>query len=98
MSRIEHLGDPVQHFWLTRSVARSLGLSFSEAMAEGHISQSEYAALVTRCRRCPHVAACQDWLGNEGLSASAAPGFCANAGVLDRLRDAAKRRSRGRAI
>ena len=86
MSNIEHLGDPVQHFWLTRSVARSLGVSLSEAMAEGTLSARGYADMVTRCRRCAHVDACLEWLGDSNKSGTQAPESCVNAELLNGLR------------
>ncbi len=55
MGIVSPLGDPAKHFWLTRSVARAMGLSLSEAMAEDRLSALDYADLVTRCRTCQRV-------------------------------------------
>lgn len=85
MGMILPLGDPVTHFWLTRSMARVMGVSLSEAMAEGKLSATQYTEMVTRCRTCPHVGACKSWLAEaEGHSAPAE--FCANAEVMTRLK------------
>lgn len=85
MSKVEPLGDPSRHFWMTRSVARSLGVSLSEAMAQGDISAKDYADMVTRCRRCHHVECCEKWLGTQALMAKYAPDFCVNKGVFGSL-------------
>ncbi len=42
-AEVRFLGDPARHFWLTRSVARTMGISLSEAMAVGHLSAPDYA-------------------------------------------------------
>ena len=42
MGVVQPLGDPAMHFWLTRSVARAMGLSLSEAMA---VQQQEILVL-----------------------------------------------------
>jgi hypothetical protein len=86
MGAIFPLGDPARHFWLTRSVARSMGLNFSEAMSEGRISANGYADLVTRCRKCPCVGQCEAWLAQAGINATEAPPHCPNAHVLNALK------------
>ncbi|WP_270728361.1 DUF6455 family protein [Shimia sp. Alg240-R146] len=84
-AQIAFLGDPATHFWLTRSMARTLGVSLSEAMACDALSATDYAEMVTRCRSCPYVEDCQSWL-SEGCTKSAqAPGFCCHADVLQAL-------------
>ncbi|KUF10215.1 DUF6455 family protein [Pseudoponticoccus marisrubri] len=81
----ERLGDPAHHFFLTRSVARVMGLSLSEAMNRGQLAPATYADMVTGCRACPLVEACQHWLAaRTDLSASAPPGCC-NGETLQRL-------------
>lgn len=80
------LGDVSRHFWLTRSVARSMGISFSEAMADGRLSPEAYAALVTRCRAGGCQEACALWLAHQAGGAEAAPEHCVNAAVLNALR------------
>jgi len=79
---IAYLGDPATHFWLTRSMARSLGVSLSEAMAESVLSPADYAQMVTRCRSCPRVHDCQAWLGAQTGKVDAAPEFCCHAEAL----------------
>ncbi|MFC4730885.1 DUF6455 family protein [Salipiger abyssi] len=82
----ETLGDPVRHFWMTRSVARVMGLNLSEEMLSGHLGPDEYAHMVTCCRGCALVEACESWLGAQtGVTATPPPGCC-NAALLSRLR------------
>ena len=85
MGMVQPLGDPAKHFWLTRSVARAMGLSLSEAMAEGHLSANGYADLVTRCRTCPSVAQCEAWLATASGPGQEAPECCMHKELLDRL-------------
>ncbi|MGH1356180.1 MAG: DUF6455 family protein [Thalassovita sp.] len=86
MGALFPLGDPARHFWLTRSVARSMGLNFSEALTEGRISPQGYAQLVTQCRKCPHVDQCESWLSQAGFGATEAPSHCPNAPILNGLK------------
>ncbi|WP_319828444.1 DUF6455 family protein [Thalassovita sp.] len=86
MGMVFSLGDPARHFWLTRSVARSMGLSLSEAMAEGRLSAQSYAAMVTECRKCPFVSQCENWLAHSAAGASEAPENCVNATLLNALK------------
>ena len=75
-------------FWLTRSIGRSIGLSFSDAMEEGRLSPEDYAALIHACRDCPHAAPCAQWLAEAGgpNGAERAPEFCRNSSALQALK------------
>ncbi len=85
MGKVQPLGDPVTHFWLTRSMARVLGVSLSEAMLDKALSAEDYAAMVTRCRMCPNIAQCQAFLGQKAGAAKAAPDFCCHAELFETL-------------
>ena len=85
MGHVIPLGDPIHHFWLTRSVARSIGLNLSEVMVEGRLTPQSYAEMVTKCRQCPLVLECQQWLATHGGGADAAPEQCLNAAQLNSL-------------
>ena len=85
MSHI-HLGDPARHFWLTRSVARSMGLSLTTEIATGRLTEKGYADMVTRCRGCPHTASCEAWLAERQALSSSTPPGCRNAATLSELR------------
>lgn len=82
---LRHLGDPNRAFWLTRSVARTVGLNLSEAMCRGDLAPDEYAAMVTRCRMCAHAETCEQWLAQNGAGADRVPDHCANARTLNGL-------------
>ncbi len=93
MGIVTPLGDPVLHFWLTRSVARSIGLSLTDAMSEGRLTPQEYSEMVTRCRQCPFVSQCEGWLAENGAGAEAIPDRCVNAARLNGLRQQRRGRS-----
>ena len=80
------LGDIERHFWLTRSVARTIGVSFTEALAEKRLTEEDYAELVTRYRAVECTEPCQLWLACQQGRAEAAPEFCTNAEMLNSLR------------
>jgi len=84
-AEIRHLGDPARHFWLTRSVARTMGVNLSEAMASGLLSAPGYAQMVNSCRKCRNTALCEAWLSVGRDAPAAAPDHCPNAVVLTRL-------------
>ncbi|MBR9650992.1 DUF6455 family protein [Thalassovita aquimarina] len=86
MGIVTPLGDPVLHFWLTRSVARSIGLSLTEAMSEGKLTPQGYSEMVTRCRQCPLVSQCQQWLATQGGGCDQVPATCVNAQTLNALK------------
>ena len=79
------MGDISLHFWLTRSVARVMGVNLSEAVASQRISPADYANLVTTCRSCPHVGTCQAWLSAQTAITHSAPPHCKNASALQSL-------------
>ena len=86
MGVVFSLGDPARHFWLTRSVARTMGVNLSEAMSEGRLSAQGYAQMVTQCRKCPFVSQCENWLAHSATEISQAPEGCANAAILNGLK------------
>ncbi len=86
------LGDIEKHFWLTRSVARCVGVSLTDAMAEDQLSPDGYAELVTRCRASDCSGRCQAWLALQHELAESAPEFCANADALNALSERLKPR------
>ncbi|MFP7672476.1 DUF6455 family protein [Marivita sp. S0852] len=81
----QNLGDAELHFWLTRSVARAMGVSLSEAMANDRLTPQDYAGLVTECRGCALVETCKGWLGDQANVAKSAPPGCINAKTLEIL-------------
>jgi uncharacterized protein DUF6455 len=83
------LGEVEQHFWLNRSVARAMGVNLSDSMADGSLSETGYAELITKCRAAGCSEACAQWLAQQTGFNAEAPTHCANADALTRL----KRRS-----
>lgn len=91
--QLGYLGDPNRAFWLTRSVARAIGVSLSDAMSEGMLTPNDYSDMVTRCRMCPHTDRCERWLAANGAGAARAPDHCANAEMLNSLPSRRTRRA-----
>ena len=89
------LGDVEAHFWLTRSVARMIGVNLSDAMAEGYLTPGEYAGLVTACRSGPCGGRCAAWLAEQPGRADAPPPFCVNAAALGALKAVCGRSATG---
>jgi len=82
----EVLGDIERHFWLTRSMARTVGVNLSEAMSAGIMAPDEYSRMVTRCRQADCSERCAEWLGQHTSgSVSGPPPFCAHASQLKAL-------------
>lgn len=80
------LGDPEQHFWLVRSVARVMDVNIGEAVMRGDLECEDYRAMVNRCRQCLLVKACQDWLARSCGHADVPPEGCVIATDLNRLK------------
>ena len=70
-------GDMSHHFWMTRGVARSMGLNLTESMKTGGLSAEGYEAMVNRCRCCALVEQCVQWLASQQHQASSPPPGCA---------------------
>lgn len=79
------LGDPHLHFWLTRSVARAMGLNFTDALSDNRVSAQTYADMVTACRACGQVETCKSWLAGQLAISRTAPPGCANSEQLETL-------------
>lgn len=80
------LGDPARHFFMTRGVARVMGLSLAEAMDTGQLDPRRYADMVTRCRGCALVEACEEWLSSRVSGCASPPPGCCNTSELSRLK------------
>lgn len=80
------LGDPARHFFMTRSVARVMGLNLNEAMKTGSLAPDTYAGMVTRCRGCALVTACESWLAKQTSLTPTPPPGCCNSTILTDLR------------
>lgn len=75
---IRNLGDPSLHFFLTRGVARAMGIGLSDALRTGDLTPDDYAGMVTRCRGCALVETCQAWLARSHGYRDSPPEGCPN--------------------
>lgn len=78
-----------RHTALMARMADTVGADFAEAMIDGSLTGADMRSAVLRCSRCGAEDACADWLDAQAEADGgqpAAPGFCANAELLDRLR------------
>ncbi|MFW2544298.1 DUF6455 family protein [Primorskyibacter sp. 2E107] len=82
------LGDPARHFFMTRSVARVMGLSLYDAVQSGALSAEGYSRMVTQCRGCALVESCEAWLARQTALSVAPPPGCCNGAELTRLQKA----------
>lgn len=78
--------DTEWHFWLARSMARAMEINLTRALADGRLNADQYAELIARCRNCRDPAFCERWLARQTARPAAAPGHCAIAAGLARLR------------
>lgn len=84
--RATPLGDIERHFWLSQSVARTIGINLSEAMAENRLTPKDYTTMITRCRAQGCQDACQRWLAAQTTETpNGPPEYCANSDLLKRL-------------
>lgn len=73
------------HFWITRGMARRMGVNLTEAMHDGVLSQADFAAMINRCRGCPGAEGCKAYLADPVPGAGSAPDWCRNGEVLREL-------------
>lgn len=81
------LGDVDEHFWLTRSVARTIGLNLGNVLSAGRLTLDDYAHMIARCQAAGCGSRCADWLGRQsGGSARTPPPFCVHVDQFKALR------------
>lgn len=73
------------HFWITRGVARRLGVNLSEAMHDGYLTQADFAEMITRCRKCERTEGCLAMLSERVGPPISLPDWCHNAALLGEL-------------
>lgn len=78
------LGHPALHFYMTRGMARALGINLSDALRDGRLAPERYADMVTRCRACAHAVECQTLLAATP-DLEAPPLHCANGAAFSEL-------------
>jgi hypothetical protein len=86
---VEHraLGAFNPHYRQLRAVAKLVGTDLGEAVHEGHLTEADHAAVITRCRGANCLQLCVDWLADKGNSRGQSPEFCANRAVFEHLRN-----------
>ena len=72
-------------FWMTKGVTRMMRLSLTDALAAGRLDAAAYDGIIARCAACSVTETCATWLSGQTGQAVAAPSYCANQDVLDRL-------------
>lgn len=79
-------GDPSRHFFMTRSVARVMGVNLTKAMHNGVLQPESYASMVSACRDCALVEACETWLASRTDISEVPPPGCRISVPLSDLR------------
>jgi hypothetical protein len=74
-----------RHADLVTRMADTVGADLGEAAIRGQIRPEEMRSAVIRCTACDSVEDCQHWLADHADGAEAAPGYCRNKSVLDRI-------------
>ncbi len=74
------------HFGLMEDVAKKVGVDFGEALAEGRISPETLRGAALRCTGCTHPEECAQWSIDHPQGADAAPAYCRNGLLMERLR------------
>lgn len=83
---MQDCGRLSRHFWLTRGMARTIGVNMSEALRDGKLSLAEYSHAIATCCACGQSARCIEWMSHQGAGAAALPEFCAVKPVIEALR------------
>jgi Family of unknown function (DUF6455) len=73
------------HAELVGDMARVRGVDIGEAMLDGRLSAESYRNAVRRCMSCDSPEACAVWLSEHASGADAAPEYCRNGRLLERL-------------
>lgn len=78
-SKIRH------HAALMDRVAARLGIDLEAAVFDGKMAFGEVSEAVLRCADCPNPEDCAHWLDREEERAEAAPVYCQNRALFERL-------------
>lgn len=76
--------DAPKAWWLTRGMARVLGVNLPRAVVDGWLRRDELEDLVANCAACGRGAVCESWLVRSGAE-SAMPDFCPNRPGIEAL-------------
>ena len=75
-----------KHSGLIGSMAETVQVDLSEALATGRISGQELRNAVVSCMGCEGVSDCEGWLAAHAEGAEVTPAYCRNGALMDRLR------------
>ncbi len=73
------------HFWITRGMARRMGVNLTEMMHVGFLTQADFADLITRCRGCTGAQGCVAYLSETSGPLASPPDWCCNRALLGEL-------------
>jgi len=79
LSRVERHSD------LVGRMAETLGVDLLDAAQAGRIGEGALSSVVYNCMGCDQPQACEGWLAAHIQGADAAPAYCRNKALLDRL-------------
>lgn len=74
-----------RHRALVNRMAETLGLDLDEEVIKAHLAEDEVEDAVMSCTGCTQPGECDHWLASQDR-AEAAPDYCRNAALFDRLR------------
>lgn len=73
------------HAVLMDRVAARLGIDLEAAVFDGQMAFDEVADAVLRCVECANPEDCAHWLARDEAQAAAAPVYCQNRALFERL-------------
>jgi hypothetical protein len=74
------------HFWITRGMARRMGVNLARSVQDGALTQAGFAELIMACQGCGRGEMCLSLLSERGSSADVPPLNCPNKAKLEALR------------
>ena len=80
---IRPLGPERRHYWLVLRMADAAGIDLAQAAREGRLTQTDWAAMVTRCRACTCLDGCARFLDRPADGPRPIPEACLNRSVLN---------------
>lgn len=85
-SKADRIDAHDRAFWTLRGVARVMGINFSGAMVAGRLGRTAYSDMIATCVRSQCMSGCSEWLGQCSGASATPPPDCANAALLEKLR------------
>lgn len=82
---MQTLGNARDHFWRVIKMAKANRVNLSDALEDGQINVEEYADMITGCRGCTQVGACDKLLAAQP-ALTEAPDYCVNRKTFAQLK------------